>query len=319
MTHMARTSWRIFMGGMAAGFIGVVVFAGGKASADPAFPAPPVPVPGPAAAQTPAPPVQNLTALPGGGRYSPTITPPLTLTPAPAPASAPFPPSAPAAVPAMPPTVTAPVTSTLRDYLKAKGVKLEAQRPQTLKALEIILPVPTRWTQVPDPNVPDAFAVIADRVGGNSVYTSNAQVVVYKLIGDFDTAEAITHGYADSQQLLGWQTTNASLANVNGFASAKIEGTYRENDMTLNTSRRTIIVTAGADKYLVLLSVTTAAAQAVADAPATDAIISGFQVKVPGAPAPASPAPAAAAVPAPTAAVPAPAAAAVPAPAAAAV
>ncbi len=81
----------------------------------------------------------------------------------------------------MPPTVTAPVTSTLRDYLKSKGVKLEAQRPQTLKALEIILPVPTRWTQVPDPNVPDAFAVIADRVGGNSVYTSNAQVVVYKL------------------------------------------------------------------------------------------------------------------------------------------
>ena len=320
MTHVARTSWRIFMGGMAAGFIGVVVFAGGKASADPAFPAPPTPVPGPAAAQAPAPPVQNMTALPGGGRYAPTITPPLALTPAPAPASAPFPPSAPAAVPAMPPTVTTPVTSTLRDYLKSKGVKLEAQRPQTLKALEIILPVPTRWTQVPDPNVPDAFAVIADRVGGTSVYTSNAQVVVYKLIGDFDTAEAITHGYADSQQLLGWQTTNASLANVNGFASAKIEGTYRENDMTLNTSRRTVIVTTGSDKYLVLLSVTTAAAQAVADAPATDAIINGFQVKLPGAPAPASPAPAAAAVPAPVAAaVPAPAAAPVPAPAAAAV
>jgi hypothetical protein len=317
MTHIARTSWRIFMGGMAAGFIGVVVFAGGKASADPAFPVPPIPVPGPAAApapaqapaQAPAPPVQNLTALPGGGRYTPTITPPLTLTPAPAPASAPFPPSAPAAMPAVPPTVTAPVTSTLRDYLKSKGVKLEAQRPQTLKALEIILPVPTRWTQVPDPNVPDAFAVIADRVGGNSVYTSNAQVVVYKLVGDFDTAEAITHGYADSQQLLAWQTTNASLANVNGFASAKIEGTYRENDMTLNTSRRNIIVNSGPDRYLVLVSVTTAAAQAVADAPATDAIINGFQVKVPGAPAPAPLAPVASAVPAPVAAaVPAPAA-----------
>jgi hypothetical protein len=329
MTHIARTSWRIFMGGMAAGFIGVVVFAGGRASADPAFPAPPIPVPGAAAApaQAPAPPVQNLTALPGGGRYTPTITPPLTLTPAPAPASAPFPPSAPAAMPAMPPTVTAPVTSNLRDYLKSKGVKLEAQRPQTLKALEIILPVPTRWTQVLDPNVPDAFAVIADRVGGNSVYTSNAQVVVYKLVGDFDTAEAITHGYADSQQLLAWQTTNASLANVNGFASAKIEGTYRENDMTLNTSRRQIIVTSGPDRYLVSLSVTTAAAQAVTDAPATDAIINGFRVKVPGAPAPAPPAPAASAVPAPVAAavpapavaVPAPAAVAVPAPAAVAV
>ena len=70
MTQIARTSWRIFMGGMAAGFIGVVVFAGGKASADPAFPAPPIPVPVPAAApaQAPAPPVQNLTALPGAGQ-----------------------------------------------------------------------------------------------------------------------------------------------------------------------------------------------------------------------------------------------------------
>ena len=30
------------------------------------------------------------------------------------------------------------------------------------------------WSQVPDPNVPDAFAVIADRVGGDGLYTSNA-------------------------------------------------------------------------------------------------------------------------------------------------
>ena len=101
------------------------------------------------------------------------------------------------------------VSGTLREYLQSKGVKLEAQKPQGFKALDITLPVPPRWTQVPDPNVPDAFAVIADR-HGNSLYTSNAQVVVYKLVGNFDPKEAITHGYVDSQQLPAWQTTNAS-------------------------------------------------------------------------------------------------------------
>ncbi|CKM35530.1 secreted proline rich protein MTC28 (proline rich 28 kDa antigen) [Mycobacterium tuberculosis] len=132
--------------------------------------------------------------------------------------------------------------------------------------------------------------MIADRLG-NSVYTSNAQLVVYRLIGDFDPAEAITHGYIDSQKLLAWQTTNASMANFDGFPSSIIEGTYRENDMTLNTSRRHVIATSGADKYLVSLSVTTARSQGVTDGPATDAIVNGFQVVAHAAPAQA-PAPA---------------------------
>ena len=105
--------------------------------------------------------------------------------------------------------MTSPVSGTLRDYLQSKGVKLEAQKPEGFKALDITLPVPPRWTRVPDPNVPDAFAVIADR-HGSSIYTSNAQVVVYKLVGNFDPREAITHGFVDSQKLLAWQTTNAS-------------------------------------------------------------------------------------------------------------
>jgi hypothetical protein len=196
----------------------------------------------------------------------------------------------------MPPTVTTPVSGTLRDYLQSKGVKLVAQKPEGFKALDITMPVPPRWTRVPDPNVPDAFAVIADRLG-NSLYTSNAQVVVYKLVGNFDPKEAITHGFVDSQQLLAWQTTNASQADFDGFPSSIIEGTYRQNDMTLNTSRRHVIATSGSDKYLVSFSVTTALSQAVADGPATDAIINGFRVAAPGAATPAPvPAPAAAPV-----------------------
>jgi hypothetical protein len=198
-------------------------------------------------------------------------------------------------------------SGTLRDYFASKNVQLEPQKAQGFKALDVTLPMPPGWTQVPDPNVPDAFLVTANR-HSPSFYTSNTQLVVYRLVGDFDPKEAITHGYLDSAQLPAWRTTNASLADFNGFPSSIIEGTYRENQLTLNTSRRHIIVTSGPDKYLVSLAVNTDAATAVGEAPATDAIINGFRVDPPGsspppAPPQAPPAPAAAPVP-PAAAVP---------------
>lgn len=271
---------RALLGGMVAGLIGLAVVTSATASADPVLPAP-APVPA-----IPAPAPQNATAaMPGQVPSNRAVgAPPATAPMTPqagvlAPAAAPPPvPVAPTAAPA--------ASGTIRDYLQSKGVKLEAQKPQDLKALDITLPVPPRWTQVPDPNVPDAFAVIADRQG-SSIYSSNAQLVVYKLIGNFDPREAITHGYFDSQKLPAWQTTNASMADFGGFPSSVIEGTYRDGDMTLNTSRRHVIATSGHDNYLVSLSVTTDRAVAVADAPATDAIVNGFRVTVPGAPAPA--------------------------------
>jgi len=260
------------LGGMAAGLIGVAVFAGAKASADPLAPAPP-PAPGAAA---PAP--QNVIS-PGAVNGNRVIAAPPSANPVVPPNTATAPPSA-------PPSLAPAVSGTIREYLQSKGVKLEAQKPQGFNALDITLPVPTRWTQVPDPNVPDAFAVIADRQG-SSVYTSNAQVVVYKLVGNFDPRDAMTHGYVDSQKLLAWQPTNASMADFGGFPSSVVEGTYRDGDMTLNTSRRNVIATSGHDKYLVSLAVTTDRAVAVADAPATDAIINGFRVTAPGASSPA--------------------------------
>ena len=47
------------------------------------------------------------------------------------------------------------------------------------------------------------------------------------------------------------------MADFNGFPSSMIEGTYRQNNMTLNTSRRNVIATSGTDRYLVSLAVTT--------------------------------------------------------------
>ncbi|MDT5054356.1 MAG: hypothetical protein QOF66_2722 [Mycobacterium sp.] len=276
MNEIARR-WLVLSGGVAAGVAAVVGFAGATASAEPVYPQPPVPAP---ASVTPAVPVTpNAAVTVPQAAALPAVTP--------ATGGAPLGISMPA-VPAPAPVTIAPAGSgTLADFFKAKGVRLEPQNSRDFKALNIVLPMPQGWSQVPDPNVPDAFAVVADRVGGNGLYSSNAQVVVYKLIGDFDPKEAISHGFIDSQQLAAWRATGASLADYGGMPSSVIEGTYRENSMTLNTSRRHIIAAVGTDKYLVSLSVTTSIDQVVAAAGATDAIVNGFKVNVPGAPTPA--------------------------------
>ena len=309
MMQIAR-SWRVAVAGLAVG-VGVLGVGSPAASADPGFPRPnPVPVP------APAPVPQAAVVAPGTvGNPVPGVAAAAPIAPSPvapqlAPAAQAVPPAPPVAAP---PAVQPASSGTLRDYFNSKGVKMEPQQAQGFKALDVVLPMPPGWTRVPDPNVPDAFVVTANR-RSVSLYTSNAQLVVYRLVGDFDPKEAITHGYIDSEQLPAWRTTNATLADFNGSPSSIIEGTYRQNDMTLNTSRRNVIVTSGPDKYLASLAVTTDAAQAVGEAPSTDVIVNGFRVGPPGsippaAPAPAAPAPAA---PAPAAPAPAPAVAAPP-------
>jgi hypothetical protein len=262
MTRMAR-NWRALAGGVLVSAVAVLGFAGGSASAEPVYPPPPTP-----------PAVNQPVAVAPGGVAN----------------------DAPAAV-------AVPATSTsIRDYLQANGVRLEPQKSDDFKALDITLPMPPHWTRVPDPNVVDPFVVIANR-SGTSLYTSNAQVVVYKLIGDFDAREAIAHGFVDSQQLFAWKTGGTSLADFGGFPSSIIKGTYRQNNMTLSTVRRHVIATSGPDSYLVSLAVTSGASQAAAESRATDAIVNGFRVAAPGSapsvaePSPPAPAPQPASVP----------------------
>ncbi|MGE2835499.1 LpqN/LpqT family lipoprotein [Mycobacterium sp. SMC-4] len=312
MSEIARR-WRVLAGGVgacAAGVAGVLTITGTTAGAQP-MPVLPAPAPAPAAATV----TQTVTVTPNAAP-APVVgqTPAVTGGAAAVPAGV----SAPV-VPPRPPTTIAPASSgTLTEFFAAKGVTMQPQSSRDFRALNIVLPMPRGWQHIPDPNVPDAFAVIADRVGGNGLYTSNAQLVVYRLIGEFDPKEAISHGFVDSHQLPAWRTTDASLADFGGMPSALIEGTYRENNMTLNTSRRHVIATAGPDRYLVSLAVTTSVDQVVAAADATDAIVNGFKVGLPSAaPAAAPPPPGAPLPPAPAApAVPAvPAAPAAPAPA----
>jgi Probable lipoprotein LpqN len=286
MKQTAR-SWRVTVAGLAVGAAGVLGLASPTASADPVFP--PRPNPAPA-----APMPQAVAVVPGAvGNPMPgtAAAAPAPISPALAPAAPGLPPAPPVAAP---PELTPASSGTLREFFGSKNVKLEPQQAKDFKALDLTLPMPQGWTQVPDPNVPDAFVVTANR-RSSSLYTPNAQLVVYRLVGDFDPKEAVTHGYIDSQQLPAWRTTNASLADFNGSPSSIIEGTYRQNEMTLNTSHRNVIVTSGPDRYLVSLAVTTEAGATVAEAPATDGIINGFRAGAPGSNAPAAPPPAPAA------------------------
>jgi Probable lipoprotein LpqN len=295
--------WRILAAGVATATAGVLGFTGTTASAEPLPPQPPLPSPATVTQTvTVAPSAQALTGVgpatgvaPAGSGVAPAGSLAPGVVPRPVVAPAPAPPA---------PTILPASSGTLSEFFAAKGVRLEPQSSRDFKALNIVLPMPRGWANIPDPNVPDAFAVIADRVGGNGLYTSNAQVVVYKLVGDFDPKEAISHGFIDSQQLPAWRTTDASLADFGGMPSSHIEGTYRDNSMTLNTSRRHVIATAGPDRYLVSLSVTTSVDQVVPAAAATDAIVNGFRVGLPAPPS-ATPPPAAPGLP-PAPAVPRP-------------
>jgi hypothetical protein len=291
--------WGLLAGGVAAGVAGVVGLAGTTASAEPTLPQPALPAPATVtqtitveAGTVPAPVPGQVAAAPASG---PASTAGIQ-------SAAGLSATTPGVPVAAPSTIVPAASGTIADFFKAKNVSLQPQVAKDFKALNIVLPMPTGWSQIPDPNVPDAFAVIADRFGGDGLYSSNASVVVYKLVGDFDPKEAISHGLIDSQQLPAWRSTDASLADYGGMPSAAIEGTYRQNNMTLNTSKRHIIATSGPDRYLVTLAVTTSAQVSVAAGNATDAIVNGFRVTSPDAPPPApAPAPAPVALAAPQA------------------
>ena len=265
--------WRILAAGVAAATAGVLGLAGPTASAQPVVPQPPQPPPA----------VTDGQIQPQQGVVPDTLNVGTGTAPAAVPGAA----GAQAAVPAIVPATS----GTIHEFLESKGVTLEPQSSKDFTALNIVLPMPRGWAHVPDPNVPDAFAVIADRVGGDGLYTSNAQLVVYKLVGgEFDPREAISHGFIDSQQLPAWRSTAASFADWGGMPSSLIEGTYRDNSLTLNTSRRHVLASTDTEHYLVSLAVTTSVEQAVPAAQATDAIVNGFRVAVPGKTPPAAPA-----------------------------
>ncbi|MBB4853999.1 putative flap endonuclease-1-like 5' DNA nuclease [Mycobacteroides chelonae] len=236
------------------------------AVADPQpVPAPPAPVATPNAA----------TSAPLSPATAPAApaTPNAATAPAVAPATStnPLQPSAPI-------SGVAPATEgTLAEFFASKNVKVEPLTKNSHGAPRVSIPIPNNWANVPDPNVPNAYQVIVSKANGTGLYQSNAQVTMSKLIGEFDTNEAVSHGPVEVKALQGWQPTDASLVTYQGFPSSIVEGTFRQDGETLNTSRRAAIITQGKDRFLVQLAVTTTVGNAIAEAPATDLIVNGLR------------------------------------------
>ncbi|HZA11857.1 LpqN/LpqT family lipoprotein [Mycobacterium sp.] len=164
-------------------------------------------------------------------------------------------------------------------YLEDQGVNGEPMTPRTLTDLNVSMPRPPGWTIVDDPNQQTTYQVL--RKTDVASYPPTATLMVFKLTGKFDPAEAIKHGYADAQLSDGFHQLSASMNNFKGFPSAMIEGSYNVGDQRLHTYNRIVIATGAPpanQNYLVQFSVTTAANEAQPQSNDIEQIIGGFTV-----------------------------------------
>ena len=184
-------------------------------------------------------------------------------------------------------STTAPPTSAeapvpIGKFLEDAGVTGEPIAPQKLPDLTVTMPRPKGWQKYSNPNFAPGTQLIAKR---DSYPT--ALLVVLKLTGDFDVDEAIKHGYADAELSQNFKRLNASTANWHGFPSSMIEGSYDLNGRRMHSYNRIVIPTGAPSanqRYLVQFTVTGYAEKAVEEAPDIEAVIAGFDVRVPNVP-----------------------------------
>jgi predicted small lipoprotein YifL len=166
------------------------------------------------------------------------------------------------------------------DFLERLGVTGEPIAPDKLTGVTVTLPRPKGWQQYSNPSSSPGTVVIAR----NNTFPT-AILIAFKLHGDFDVADAIKHANADPTMSKNFTKLNESLADFGGFPSAMIEGSY-DNDKgeRLHSYNRVVIPVTPApafQRYLIQLTVTSRADQAVADADDIQAVIDGFKVTVP--------------------------------------
>ena len=185
--------------------------------------------------------------------------------------------TAPSTVSMSPTTTEQPVP--FSDYLERLGVQGEPVAPDKLAGVTVTMPYPKGWKRFTDPSSAPGTVLIAR----NNTYPT-ATLVAFKLHGGFDVADAIKHANADAVMSHKFTKLNESFADFGGFPSAMIEGSYdNARGDRLHTYNRVVIpVTKDFQRYLVQLTVTSRADQAVADADDIQAIIDGFTVTVHG-------------------------------------
>lgn len=177
-----------------------------------------------------------------------------------------------------PPTTTtttaAPVP--LSQYLESIGVAGDQVAPDTLTDLTVSLPTPPGWEKVEKPNITPTTEAIAK----HGTYP-RAMLMVFKLRGDFDPADVVKHGNADAELAQNFKRLDESTADFHGFPSSMIQGSYDSNGTRLHGFNRIVIATGSPpanQRYLVQLTVTSLAEQAVAESADIEAIIAGFTV-----------------------------------------
>ncbi len=171
-------------------------------------------------------------------------------------------------------TVEKPVP--LSQYLQSIGVSGQQVAPNALTDLTVSIPTPPGWSSYTNPNITPQTVMISK--GGKY---PTARLVVFKLRGDFDPAQVIKHGNDDAQLFENFKQLDASTADFNGFPSSMIQGSYDLDGTRLHSFNRIVIPTGSPpanQRYLVQLTITGLADQAVAQSSDIEAIMHGFVV-----------------------------------------
>lgn len=165
------------------------------------------------------------------------------------------------------------------EYLESLGVTGEPIDPAKLTDITVTLPRPKGWEKYSGANLSPGTEVVAK----NNTYPTGI-LMVFKLHGDFDVTEAIKHANTDATLSRDFTKLNESLVDFEGFPSAMIEGSYNNQaGQRLHSYNRIVIPVTPApafQRYLVQLTVTSRAEQAVADADDIQGLINGFTIAV---------------------------------------
>lgn len=164
----------------------------------------------------------------------------------------------------------------LSQYLESIGVSGKQVAPKKLTGLTVSIPTPPGWSPYSGPKIPPETVIISK--GGKY---PTARLVVFALRGDFDSADVARRGNDDAQLFDNFKQLDASTANFNGFPSSMMQGSYDLDGTRLHSWNRIVIPTGPPpdnQRYLVQLTITSLATEAVANAPDIEAIIRGFVV-----------------------------------------
>jgi hypothetical protein len=165
----------------------------------------------------------------------------------------------------------------LSQYLDSIGVTGKQVAPGALTDLKVSIPTPPGWSAFNDPSKIAPETVLISKGGKYPT----ARLVAFALTGNFDPAQVIKHGNDDAQLFDNFHQLDASGAPFNGFPSSMIQGSYDLDGTRLHSWNRIIIPTGSPpanQRYLVQLTITSLADQAVTQSTDIEAIIRGFVV-----------------------------------------